>query len=51
MAKNESLIQITIRVGSGSVAPKPSKSEENVGITFHRMTATTAAAMTTMAAG
>ena len=48
---NESLIQITTRVGSGNAAPRPSKSDANVGITFHKMTPTTNTVMTMIAAG
>ena len=46
-----SLTQMTIRVGRGSVAPNPSNSEANVGITFHRIAATTSVAVAATAAG
>ena len=48
---SESLIQMTIRVGSGSCAPRPANSAAKVGMTFHRMTPTTTAAITMTAIG
>ena len=41
----KSLAAMTIRVGSGNSAPSPAKSAANVGMTFHRMTPTTTAAI------
>ena len=46
-----SLSQITTRVGSGRVAPRPAKRAAKVGMTFHRITATTAKAITMTATG
>ena len=45
------LIQITIWVGSGNSAPRPAKSAANVGMTFHRITITTIAAIEMTAIG
>ena len=45
------LIAITIRVGSGSCAPMPLNIAAKVGMTFHRITVTTTAAMTMIATG
>ncbi len=39
------LSAITMRVGSGSWAPSPSNIAAKVGMTFHRMTVITMAAM------
>ncbi len=45
------LAAMTMRVGIGSVAPRPANRLANVGMTFHRMTPTTRPAMTTTAIG
>ena len=45
------LAAMTMRVGSGSVAPRPAKRLANVGMTFQRITPTTRAAMTMTATG
>ena len=45
------LAQMTMRVGSGSSAPRPANSSAKVGMTFHRMTATTMAAIVMTAVG
>ena len=42
---------ITTRVGSGNCAPRPANICANVGITFHRITPTTTAAMMITATG
>ena len=42
---------MTTRVGSGSSAPRPANRLAKVGMTFHRMTPTTTAAMTMTAIG
>jgi hypothetical protein len=42
---------MTTRVGSGSCAPSPAKSCANVGMTFHRMAATTIVAIQMTAIG
>ena len=42
---------ITMRVGSGSSAPRPSNMAAKVGMTFHRMTAMTMPAMQMTATG
>ncbi len=42
---------MTIWVGSGSSAPRPANSAANVGMTFHRMTITTIAAIEMTAIG
>ena len=46
-----SLIQMTTRVGIGSSAPRPANMAAKVGITFHKMTVTTAPAITSTAMG
>jgi len=48
---NVLLAQMTTRVGSGSSAPRPANSSAKVGMTFHRMTATTSPAIVMTAAG
>ncbi len=48
---SELLSQMTKRVGSGSVAPKPANKAANVGMTFHKITPTTTVAITTTAIG
>ena len=48
---SELLNAITMRVGSGSSAPRPANRLAKVGMTFHRMTPTTPAAMTMTAIG
>ena len=45
------LSAMTIRVGSGSSAPRPANRLANVGMTFQRMTVTTTAAITMIAIG
>jgi len=50
-ATTPSLMAMTIRVGSGSWAPRPAKRVANVGMTFQRMAPTTTAAMTMTATG
>ena len=45
------LSAMTMRVGSGSSAPRPENSDAKVGMTFHRMTPTTTPAMTMTAIG
>ena len=47
----KSLSAMTMRVGSGSSAPRPANRAANVGMTFHRMTPTTSTAMTMTAIG
>jgi hypothetical protein len=47
----ELLSQMTIWVGSGSSAPRPANNAANVGMTFHRMTRTTIAAIEMTAIG
>ena len=42
---------MTIRVGSGSSAPRPANIAAKVGMTFHRMTAMTMPAMPSTATG
>jgi hypothetical protein len=42
---------MTMRVGSGSSAPRPWNIAANVGMTFHRMTPTTTPAITMTATG
>ena len=42
---------MTMRVGSGSSAPRPSNMAAKVGMTFHRMTAMTMPAMVMTATG
>ena len=44
-------IAITIRVGSGSVAPRPANIAAKVGIPFHKMTVMTIAAIEMTAIG
>ncbi len=48
---NPLLAAMTMRVGSGSSAPRPLNSSAKVGMTFHRMTATTIAAIEMTATG
>ena len=48
---NQFDIAITMRVGSGSWAPRPSNMAAKVGMTFHRMTAMTMPAMPMTATG
>ncbi len=48
---NQFDIPITMRVGSGSWAPRPSNMAAKVGITFHRMTAMTMPAIPMTATG
>ena len=42
---------MTMRVGSGSSAPRPSNSVAKVGMTFYRIAPTTTDAITTTAMG
>ena len=48
---SELLIQMTMRVGSGSWAPSPANSCAKVGMTFQRITNTTMAAIAITAIG
>ncbi len=45
------LSQMTMRVGSGNWAPRPANSCAKVGMTFHRITVTTRAAIEMTATG
>ena len=45
------LSAMTMRVSSGSSAPRPANRLAKVGMTFHRITVTTAMAMTMIATG
>ena len=45
------LSAMTMRVGSGSSAPRPANRVAKVGMTFHRITPITTAAMTMTAIG
>ena len=48
---NQLLSAMTMRVGSGSWAPRPSNIAAKVGMTFHRMTAMTMPAIPMTATG
>ena len=48
---SQSDIAMTIRVGSGSLAPRPSNIDAKTGMTFHRMTVMTMPAMLMTATG
>ena len=50
-ATRKSLRAMTMRVGSGSSAPRPENRAAKVGMTFHRITPTTRTAITMTAMG